>query len=176
MLELVDEIFTEFRFPFDASNFPRTTATQTAYCNYWLGTTAFWEKYWEFLEPIYAFMTDKSRIERYSRLTDYRLPVGYIPFIIERLFSTYLILNSQTKTMIFPYSREDIWKRTWALWQHQVMNLTFESTNVMDQIAEFPEGLKRDYFFWINKIGQFFRSYTPSKQEEYDAFQWLFKR
>ena len=66
--------------------------SQTAFCNYWVGTPAFWKRYIDFCEPIYQLIEDDLSQGKNQKLWQPADPSGccYIPYIFERLFSTLL--------------------------------------------------------------------------------------
>jgi hypothetical protein len=67
--------------------------SQMLYCNYWAGTRRFWDAYIAFCEPVreclLTALDDVDRRLLWSR-ADRTIDACYIPFIMERLFSTLL--------------------------------------------------------------------------------------
>ena len=66
------------------------------FCNYWAGTRGFWDAYMAFCEPVrecllHGLDADDRRLlhSRADRVID----ACYIPFVMERLFSTLLALR-----------------------------------------------------------------------------------
>jgi hypothetical protein len=82
-------------------------ADTAAYCNYWVGSSEFWDRYMEFTEPIYDHLVnDLSAAERellWSR-ADRQIEASYFPFIFERMFSTLLASDSSIKAHAYRYS------------------------------------------------------------------------
>lgn len=65
---------------------------QMAFCNYWLGTKAFWHEYMEFSRPLYNYFEyhlDKKTSAYFVDL-DRKNRLGLFPHIMERMFSTFL--------------------------------------------------------------------------------------
>ncbi|RLS29759.1 MAG: hypothetical protein DWH79_11650 [Planctomycetota bacterium] len=74
--------------------------SQILFCNYWAGTRSFWDTYMAFCEPIRECIehrlsaADQALIHsRADRVID----ATYVPFIMERLFSTLLSLRSDLR-------------------------------------------------------------------------------
>ena len=69
---------------------------QVLFCNYWAGTRRFWETYMELAEAVrrhvLAGLDAADRRLAWSR-ADREIDAPYVPFIMERLFSTLLALR-----------------------------------------------------------------------------------
>jgi hypothetical protein len=69
---------------------------QILFCNYWAGTRRFWDEYMAFCEPVHHQIREKlnsaDRAIAWSR-ADREIDAPYVPFIMERLFSTFLALR-----------------------------------------------------------------------------------
>lgn len=75
-------------------------ADATLYCNYWAGTSAFWERYINFCEPIYQVIEhaiDSKLRCRIDSRADKVINACFRPFIMERLFTTLIALNSSIR-------------------------------------------------------------------------------
>ena len=83
-------------------------ANKTCFCNYWVGSPEFWDKYITFTEPIYSYLahdtSPKLREKLYAK-ADKGITCGYIPFIMERLFTTLLCVDSSISYMRIPHQR-----------------------------------------------------------------------
>lgn len=71
-------------------------ASEVLYCNYWAGTRRFWDAYIAFCEPVRDCLLhgldDDDRRLLHAR-ADRTIDACYIPFIMERLFSTLLAVR-----------------------------------------------------------------------------------
>ena len=69
---------------------------QILFCNYWAGTRRFWDAYMAFCEPVYRQIMEgldpADRALIWSR-ADREIDAPYVPFIMERLVSTFLALQ-----------------------------------------------------------------------------------
>jgi len=67
-----------------------------AYCNYWVANKKFWDAYMAFLEPIWSYVRSNNNVlvQALARNADPLIGAPYLPFIFERLFSTFLMINS----------------------------------------------------------------------------------
>jgi hypothetical protein len=90
---------------------PRQGNGTLSYCNFWVGTPAFWHAYvGGVLVPIADFLERQPDhpVARAVMLdTTHTDPAPFLPFIIERLFSTYLSLNADCKVASWsiPYEK-----------------------------------------------------------------------
>lgn len=79
------------------SDIPRQGPNTLAYSNFWVGSREFWQKYvGGLLVPIAEFLENNpmhpAAISVMSKTT-HTQPATFLPFIIERLFSSYLSVN-----------------------------------------------------------------------------------
>ena len=71
-------------------------ARQVLYCNYWAGTSRFWDAYMAFCEPVRECLLhglDGDDLRLLHSQADRVIDACYIPFVMERLFSTLLALD-----------------------------------------------------------------------------------
>ncbi|MGQ7939362.1 hypothetical protein [Paraburkholderia sp. D1E] len=94
------------------SDVPRQGNGILSYCNFWVGSPRFWEAYvGQILLPISDFLEnnpDHPVSRSVMRDTTHTDPAPFLPFIIERLFSTYLSLNSQCAVASYDIPYGDI--------------------------------------------------------------------
>jgi hypothetical protein len=79
----------------------------TCYCSYFVATKEFWNDYLVFLSKVAYYLTNclkkKRKFMKVVRITQ-EISLNLFPFIIERMFSTYLILNrDKLKVHAKPY-------------------------------------------------------------------------
>jgi hypothetical protein len=74
---------------------------EVLFCNYWAGTRRFWDAYMAFCEPVYRHICEgldaSDRRLAWSR-ADREIDAPYVPFIMERLFSTLLALRPDIRS------------------------------------------------------------------------------
>jgi hypothetical protein len=91
---------------------PRQGNGTLSYCNFWVGTPSFWDSYiGGVLIPIADFLESNPDhpVARAVMLdTTHTDPAPFLPFIVERLFSTYLSLNAKCKVASYPIAHEEI--------------------------------------------------------------------
>jgi len=88
-----------------------------AFCNYWVGSASFWKKYIDFCDPIYEVIDSKlseSEVSALMRSADKNSGLCYIPYILERLFSTLLTVDSSIHSLSMEQGHSK--KLTWADW------------------------------------------------------------
>lgn len=97
MLERAQNLLDACGFSIDLSATPRQASDVLCYSNFWVGTAGFWEKYvGGLLIPIANFICKNSDQEVVRALfddTEHTSESPFLPFIIERLFSTFLSFN-----------------------------------------------------------------------------------
>lgn len=98
-----------------------------AFCNYWVGAPSFWKKYIDFCEPICEIVEDEISKDGLSCLleqADKKSGLCYIPYILERLFSTMLTLDSSVRSL--SVARGHSVKLTWADWFQRELKRTYQ--------------------------------------------------
>jgi hypothetical protein len=79
------------------TNVPRHGPDVLCYCNFWVGDESFWERYvGGVLVPIAEFLERNPTCDVAKSVLDdtqHSEPTAFLPFIVERLFSTYLSLQ-----------------------------------------------------------------------------------
>lgn len=87
---------------------------QVLFCNYWAGTRRFWDTYMAFCEPVYRHicegLDESDRRLAWSR-ADREINAPYVPFIMERLFSTLLALRPDIRSLGLDVARAT--RRPW---------------------------------------------------------------
>jgi hypothetical protein len=89
---------------------------QILFCNYWAGTRRFWDEYMAFCEPVYRHILEglapADRPLAWSR-ADREIDAPYVPFIMERLFSTLLALRPGIRFLGLPVAAGCSARRPW---------------------------------------------------------------
>lgn len=106
LLSITSSLFKQCNYSADLlSN--ETPPNLTSYCNYWVANKAFWDAYIEFLTPLWSYIKklDFDQNEILKRQGDQVTGSPYLPFIFERLFSTFLT-TSNFKTLQLPMPQD----------------------------------------------------------------------
>lgn len=110
ILELSQRIFERAGYAIDLS--AEVQKRETAlYCNYWVGSKTFWEKYMAFIGPINNVLRsglDAPEKEKLHSIADRGNDFSYIAFIIERVFSTLIYHEKSIRYLAYPHSYSDI--------------------------------------------------------------------
>ena len=92
-------------------NTPRHGPASLAYCNFWVGSQRFWEEFvGGTLLPIANFLEANPSHEAARAVmldTTHTDPAPFLPFIIERMFSTYVSLRPELSTSAYPFDTQD---------------------------------------------------------------------
>jgi len=81
------------------------------YCNYWVGTRQFWNRYMAFMQPIVEVLRSRlspTQKEKLHSIADFGNDFSYIAFIIERLFTTLLQHDKNIRYLAYPHGYSDI--------------------------------------------------------------------
>ena len=95
IIGLVREVFRRCGIDCDPEKMDQPES-QVLYCNYWAGTRRFWDAYMAFCEPVRECLLhglDEDDRRLLLSRADRSIDACYIPFIMERLFSTLLWLR-----------------------------------------------------------------------------------
>ena len=105
LIDMANKLLSASGFDIDVKNFKRQTSAEILFSNFWVGTPRFWEIYvGDFLNPIAHFLEsneDKELIKQLNVPTYHTSECGFLPFIIERLFSTFIGLNTEVNSSLF---------------------------------------------------------------------------
>jgi hypothetical protein len=91
---------------------PRHGPESLAYCNFWVGSRRFWDAYvGRTLLPIADFLeANPSHDAALAVMTDttHTDPAPFLPFIIERLFSTYISLHPELVRAAYRFNPQEV--------------------------------------------------------------------
>lgn len=91
----------------DLSLTPRQNHQTLLYSNFWIASPAFWQAYvGEVLNPIACFLEENPESDTARAVLEeasYLVAAPFLPFIVERLFSTFVSLNSRFRIAPYPF-------------------------------------------------------------------------
>jgi hypothetical protein len=91
---------------------PRHGPRTLGYCNFWVGSQRFWDKYvGGTLLPIADFLeTNPSHVVALAVMTDttHTDPAPFLPFIVERMFSTYISLHTELPHAAYSFDAQEV--------------------------------------------------------------------
>lgn len=82
-----------------------------AYCNYWIGNRAFWDKYIKLTDAVEDVLQHRLAPEELAFLNsfaDYTKTLSHIAFVLERMFSTLLLHDPDIKYCAYRYSNPEL--------------------------------------------------------------------
>jgi hypothetical protein len=128
---------------------PRHGPAVLCYCNFWVGTEKFWDDYvGGILIPIAEFLEkypDHSTSRSVLASTRYVNPVPFLPFIVERLFSTFL--SQPSRKIIAKGYPQDPMQSCLNDFDQQIVAYRKDAIDAADRQVVFPDPLKRDMTF-----------------------------
>ncbi len=108
--ELSEEILRLAGYDIDLTSAVHDRKT-ALYCNYWVGTRQFWDRYMAFTQPIVEVLRSglsPAQKKKLHSIADFGNDFSYIAFIIERLFTTLLNFDKSIRYLAYPHSYADI--------------------------------------------------------------------
>ncbi len=87
------------------------------YCNYWVGNKKFWDAYMKFTLPIFNYLNGltEEELTKYTANSGYHTAVGFVTFIMERMFSTFLVYAENINAKPYIYDKAQIGKLIMSL-------------------------------------------------------------
>lgn len=110
LLDFTQTLLDRLDYKIDLNSLENLSNT-AAYCNYWVGTQEFWDRYMAFTQPLYRHIIDglsASEREFFWKKADRKIEASYFPFLFERVFSTLLISDASIKSCEYTYSESEI--------------------------------------------------------------------
>ncbi len=124
---------------------PRQNHRTLLYSNFWVATPAFWTLYvGGVLNPIACFLEahPESDVARsVLQETTYLVAAPFLPFIVERLFSTYLSLHPEIRVAPYPMDEKAILDSCLTDFQRTVVAHMMPQVEEADSLESFPEEL-----------------------------------
>ncbi|AEI76562.1 hypothetical protein CNE_1c12070 [Cupriavidus necator N-1] len=127
----------------DLARVPRQTNAVLCYSNFWVGTSAFWEGYvGGVLDPIARYLEaspDTPVAKAVMGDTWHTDAAPFLPFIVERLFSTYLSLQPSVRIASYPI--ESILDYCLTDFERELVERMRPSVDAADRAGAFPKEL-----------------------------------
>lgn len=142
---------------------PRHNHHTLCYSNFWVGSTHFWDIYaTEILRPIenYLLSNPNSKLSK-SILegTTHTDPAPFLPFIIERLFSTFISVRSDIKVTAYPMDQEKAFSFCLNEFEKEIVSNMGEIIDKIDNDAEYPTWLKQTQLVYTKLYKHYFSEY-----------------
>lgn len=113
LTNLANALFAAAGYSTRVENLTRNTAASLLYSNYWVGNEKFWHLYIAFVRKLFTAVDtlDVGNKKKLFDLAPHYAPATYFPFVFERLFSTFLILQDDINCLPYLYRRYEILDR-----------------------------------------------------------------
>lgn len=106
---ITDDLLRAAGHRFCTGDIGRNAANTLLYCNFWVGNRRFWDRFMGFVEPMMAAIEANETLKaRILRPTSHYTPAVFYPFVFERMFSTFLLLDAQVSALAFPHTRAGV--------------------------------------------------------------------
>jgi hypothetical protein len=145
IINLSQKLLNAVGIPWRLDDVARTSYDLLCYCNYWVGNEKFWIKYvGNILNPIRLFIEnnkDPELIRELFSLTIHTNPTPMFPFIIERLFTTFLYFSQEIKYIHYPTENR---VETYCLneFEKQIVSFVKSSVDQMDRDEFFDDAAR----------------------------------
>jgi len=108
--ELADSLFKAANLDIQTQSLPKNNIDTLLYSNYWVGNRRFWEEYMRFIDKLMVAIDGLESIDRkrfFSQTLHYT-PATFFPFIFERMFSTFLCIQKNLKSLSYSYEKDKV--------------------------------------------------------------------
>lgn len=151
IVEAATELCHSAGLGWDIRGTPRHGARELAYSNFWVGTESFWESYvGGVLIPIAEFLetnSDHAVARNVMVPTDHTDPAPFLPFIIERLFSTFLSRMLEVRATAYPLT-----ERIREYCNNDFECLLFERMRLQVDAADAAGKFPADLLDWMDTV------------------------
>jgi hypothetical protein len=106
--ERARKLFAAAGMEFDIAAFPRSTAETLLFSNFWAATPQFWDR---FMAGVEALTKASETLPDIFDQASHYTPTSYFPFIFERYFTTFLLLNSDVRACPWKHSFDETLQR-----------------------------------------------------------------
>ncbi|AEI78153.1 hypothetical protein CNE_1c28400 [Cupriavidus necator N-1] len=131
----------------DVRHAPRNNFRTLAYCNFWVGSQAFWDQYvGGVLEPIARFLEGQpnhTAARGVMQETAHTDRASYLPFIIERLLSTYLAVHPELRTCAYAFDQEQVESYCVNSFERLLLQRMRDDIDAADRNGSFTSELKK---------------------------------
>jgi hypothetical protein len=126
---------------------PRHTAKNLCYSNFWVGSQTFWESYvGGILDKIVRFLEqnpDSAAARSVMDVTYHTDAAPFLPFIVERLFSTFLSLNEDVSVAAYEMEPSAKFSSVFTQVEADIVEYMVPIVDKADAKGVFPDDLKQ---------------------------------
>lgn len=146
----------------DLSATPRHNHTNTCFGNFWVGTPCFWDGYvGNVLDPVARYLETLPGSDVARAVLEpapYLVDAPYLPFIAERLFSTYLSRHAELAVVPMECSPQAN-AAVCTAFRRDVVDHLRERVDAADATGHFAPDLLREMAFASRMVGQYHNLY-----------------
>ena len=148
LMQRAQDLLKSCNISWNLNEVPRQSSDVVCYSNFWLGSNEFWDEYVGMvLVPIARFLKNNSEspvVRAVLQPTSHTDPAPYLPFIAERLFSTFLSLNTQISRMSWQYTRLETCNLCVSEYETKLFEGMYEQVTEADKLEIFPIATKNE--------------------------------
>lgn len=132
LCRLANALFKAAEFDLDVTRLSRNKAETLLYSNYWVGNHAFWDRFMTVVGRLMDAVDTLPETDRaqFFSLAAHSTAATYYPFVFERIFSTFLLMETGIKFLAYPWSRSEVLERCETKAELLIVN---EWANMIDQ-------------------------------------------
>lgn len=144
LIEVAQSLLLASGIDLDISMTPRHDTSNLCYSNFWVGSECFWDAYvGDVLRPIASFLEREPNhpvAKRVMHGTQHTDEAPFLPFIVERLFSTYLSLRPELT--VAAYDTGDVLQYCLTDVERDIVSYMTPIVGEADASGCFSDGLK----------------------------------
>lgn len=108
LIRIANRLLKDLGYGIDVSRIGRHNRQHTCYCNFWIGTMRFWERFMEFVQPLYEYASRNLGKGPLFETARYHEPAVFFPFIYERMLTTFLSLEPDIRAVAYEPPRVEM--------------------------------------------------------------------
>jgi hypothetical protein len=157
LADLAQRLFDAARLGWKVADLPRNGQDSLLYCNYWAGNEKFWHAYMALIERLLTALDGmpKTERDRFFIDADYLTPAPMLNFILERVFSSFLVLTPSLKGLAFPYTPEQIKAQCFHPVEADAYEKLHSVIDAWDREGFSTEERRKIFQFLLAAVGQY---------------------
>jgi hypothetical protein len=167
ILALAQELFDKIGHKLSLTNLVMPSE-KTLYCNFFVATQNFWNRYIEFCDPFYQLIQSDLENPFFNKSADKLIDADYRVFIFERLFSSFLILNPDIHFESYDYSQSQLESR-----YGDITPIMLKARNLKSQLSQKFEIFHFEEFKKISQEALNKRTYGSNSAWWRRKLQWI---
>jgi hypothetical protein len=157
LADLAQRLFDAAGLGWKVADLPRNGPDSLLYCNYWAGNEKFWHAYMALIERLLAALDSMPQIERNRFFEDayYLAPAPMLNFILERVFSSFLMVTPGLKGLGYRYTPEQIKEQCLYPVEVEAYEKLHSVIDAWDREGSYSEERRNIFQFLLAAVGHY---------------------